>query len=229
MKYLAVIPARGGSKGIPKKNIYPLLGKPLIEYSLDVIKKVSFDCDVAVSSDGDEILSVAGKYDGVILIKRPDEISGDRASTEDALIHAAQYMKAEYGREYDAIITLQATSPFRTSETIDAFIKNFESIPGFDAQLTLSKNTTDFWVENEDGTFGRLYPNAPRRRQERKPLYAEDSCLYVTKTEALFSCHSVLGSHCNGFVIEGREALDINEPIDLVLAEAMLRDSDLKH
>ena len=70
MKYLVVIPARGGSKGIPKKNIYPLHGKPLIEYSLDVIQKVSFDCDVAVSSDSDEILAVAGKYKAVELIKR---------------------------------------------------------------------------------------------------------------------------------------------------------------
>ena len=225
MKYLAVIPARGGSKGIPKKNIYPLNGKPLIEYSLDVIRKVTFDCDVAVSSDSDEILSVASKYDGVYLIKRPDEISGDKASSEDALIHAASFMEENYGKKYDAIITLQATSPFRKPKTIDAFIKSFESNPEFDAQLTLSKNTTDFWVQKEDGTFERLYPNAPRRRQERKPLFAEDSCLYVTKTDALFQMHSVLGSKCNGFEIEGSEALDINEPIDLTIAEAMIKSS----
>lgn len=222
MKYLVVIPARGGSKGIPKKNIYPLNGKPLIEYSLDVIQKVSFDCDVTVSSDSEEILSVAGNYHNVVPIKRPAEISGDRASTEDALIHAVRYMKDNYGKQYDAVITLQATSPFRKAKTIDAFIQNFENNPEFDAQLTLSKNTTDFWVQKEDGTFGRLYPNAPRRRQERKPLYAEDSCLYVTRTEALIENHSVLGNLCNGFVIEGSEALDINEPIDLVIAEAML-------
>ena len=222
MKYLVVIPARGGSKGIPKKNIFPLKGKALIKYSLDVIQKVSFDCDVAVSSDSDEILAVARDYRDVILIKRPEEISGDYASTEDALIHAVNYMNDNHGKHYDAVITLQATSPFRKVRTIDAFIENFESNPSFDAQLTLSKNTTDFWVQKADGTFSRLFPNAPRRRQDRQPLYAEDSCLYVTKVESLIETHSVLGKRCHGFVIEGDEAMDINEPIDIVVAEAIL-------
>ena len=206
MKYLVVIPARGGSKGIPKKNIYHLKGKALIKYSLDVIQKVSFDCDIAVSSDSDEILGVASGYSKVILIKRPDVISGDCASTEDALIHAVNYMKDKYGKVYDAVITLQATSPFRKTETINAFIESFERNSSFDAQLTLSKNTTDFWIQKDDGTFSRLYPSAPRRRQDRQPLYAEDSCLYVTRVESLFETHSVLGRRCNGFVIEGNEA-----------------------
>ncbi len=223
MQYLVVIPARGGSKGIPHKNIYPLAGKPLLEYTIESMKKVHYEGDLVVSTDDAQIAAVAEKYKEVFVIERPKKISGDTAKTEDALIHAVEYMKEKYGKEYDAIVTLQATSPLRRSETIEAFLQTYESqIQTYDALLTLTEDRSDFWVEREDGCYGRLYPLAPRRRQERKPLYVENSAIYVTKKDSLLECHSVLGNHVNGYVIEHNEGIDINEYSDIVLAESLI-------
>lgn len=223
MKYLIVIPARGGSKGIPHKNIYPIAGKPLLEYAIESMGGVKYEGDLVVSTDDTEIAKVANKYEKVFVIERPADISGDTARTEDALIHAAEYMKEKYGKEYDAIVTLQATSPLRKSETIQKFLKAFEDmLENYDALLTLTEDRSDFWIQKEDGSFERQNPSAPRRRQERKPLYIENSAIYVTKTESLLKNRSVLGEHVNGYVIDAEESVDINEFIDIALAESLI-------
>lgn len=229
MKYLVVIPARGGSKGIPHKNIYPLLGKPLLEYTIESICNVEFDGDVVVSTDDGAIADVASRNEKVIVIRRPKEISGDFASTEDALIHALKYMEENKGKAYDAIVTLQPTSPLRTSSTIQKFLETYEKTADkYDAMLTLSEDRSDFWIKKDDGSFGRLFPEAPRRRQERNPLYVENSAVYVTKKESLLEYHSVLGRNVNGFVIDPVEGIDINEFSDIVLAESMLQKREKK-
>ncbi len=229
MKYLVVIPARGGSKGIPHKNIYPLLGKPLLEYTIECICNVEFDGDVVVSTDDGAIADVASRNEKVIVIRRPKEISGDFASTEDALIHALKYMEENKGKAYDAIVTLQPTSPLRTSSTIQKFLETYEKTADkYDAMLTLSEDRSDFWIKKDDGSFGRLFPEAPRRRQERNPLYVENSAVYVTKKESLLEYHSVLGRNVNGFVIDLVEGIDINEFSDIVLAESILQKREKK-
>lgn len=225
MKKLIVIPARGGSKGIPKKNIYPLNGKPLIAYTLDLLAQMQLeDVDVAVSTDSAEIKSVAGQYPGVAVIDRPDELSGDTASTEQALLHALDIMEEKCGTRYSAVITLQVTSPLRKADTLRKFIENYESnFPEYDALLSLNENRTDFWIKKEDGRFERLQKNAPRLRQKRKPLYSENSAYYITNVDALRKTCSVLGTRANGYIISDVEAVDINEPIDILIAESLLQ------
>ena len=224
MKYLVVIPARGGSKGIPRKNIFPLAGKPLLEYAIECICDVQFDGDVVVSTDDELIADVASRYNKVTVIRRPKEISGDTASTEAALIHALGIMEENTGQTYDAVITLQPTSPLRTSETIQKFLKAYEKAADrYDAMLTLSEDRSDFWIKKEDGSYGRLFPDAPRRRQERKPLYVENSAIYVTRKESLLESRSVLGNNVNGYVIDPVEGIDINEISDIALAETVLQ------
>lgn len=229
MKYLVIIPARGGSKGIPHKNIYPVVGKPLLEYTIECIKKVDFIGDVAVSTDDEDIANVARKYKNIYIIKRPVELALDTSSTEDALIHAIEYMKKNFDKDYDAVITLQDTSPLRKPETIKRFLMEFENnINTYDAYLTLTEDRSDFWIKNEDGSFARRDPSAPRRRQDRKPLYVENSAIYVTKTGSLLKYHSVLGSRVNGFVISPIESVDINEYIDIFLVEAILKKEGIQ-
>ena len=226
MSYLIVVPARGGSKGIPKKNIYPLKGTPLLAYTLEVIQKAELaDTDVVVSTDSEEIADVARAYSGVDVIRRPDSISGDRASTEDALLHALDVMEEKNKRCYDAVITLQPTSPFRQSKTLREFVAAYEAQKKeYDALLSLHETRSDYWVKKDDGTFGRLYPEAPRRRQEREPLYVENSAYYITGVSALRETHLVLGNRVSGFLISEREGLDINEPADLRMAEAIMEE-----
>lgn len=231
MRYLAVIPARGGSKGIPKKNIALLCGKPLLDYTLEWINRVKemkpqMQMDVVVSTDSKEIASVARKFSGIEVVMRPEEISGDAASTEVALFHAIEMMQEERKITYDAVLTFQPTSPFRKEQTFIEFIHQFErDINQFDALLSLHETRTDYWIQKEDGSYGRLHPDAPRRRQERKPMYVENSAYYVTKIDALYLAKSVLGTKVNGFLIDETEGLDINTPIDLAIAEAMIEEA----
>lgn len=225
MKTLIVIPARGGSKGIPGKNIYPINGKPLLNYTLDLLEKVKLeDTDVVVSTDSEEIKRMTRSYENVIVIERPYNISGDKASTESALLHALEVMSEKYNRQYDAVMTLQVTSPLRKEETLRKFIKSYENnYPKYNALLSLNEDRTDFWIKSDEG-FERLQKNAPRRRQEREPLYVENSAYYITEVDALRETGSILGTSVNGYVISGIEAIDINESIDILIVEDLLKN-----
>ena len=255
MNILAVIPARGGSKGIPHKNITPLSGKPLLTYTIEAATDAGCLTDIVVSTDDEAIMRVAeqsgakrimpgtaaGKdtaeedvrgvrdvttANGLWIVQRPADISGDTASTEAALLHALSVMEEQTGTAYDAVMCLQTTSPFRKPETIRAFAAQFEKdLDRFDALLTLHENRADHWVRHADGHFARLYPDAPRRRQERDPLYIENSAIYLTTVKALKETGSILGIRINGFVISEKEGTDINEPIDLIIAEGLMSGS----
>ena len=223
MRYLVVIPARGGSKGIPHKNIYKIKGKTLLQYAIDCIKGVEFDGDIAVSTDDDQIAFEALKNDNIYVINRPADISGDCAKTEDALLHALDYMEKLNSCEYDAVVTLQATSPLRTSKSVKEFLQFYEKNKDeYDALLTLNEDRSDFWILKTADEYCRLYPNAPRRRQERKPLYVENSAIYVTNSTSLRETKSVLGNKVNGFVIDPIEAVDINEWLDIFIVNGIM-------
>ena len=225
MNYLIVVPARGGSKGIPGKNIYPINGKPLLEYTLEVALNAGLNnVDIVVSTDSEKIKSVALKYKDVYIIDRPAEISGDKASTESALLHALAIMEEKTSKKYDGVLTLQATSPLRKPETLRRFIDEYEKYyPQYDALLSLNEDRSDFWHMVDTDTYERLFKDAPRRRQEREPLFVENSAYYLTGTDALRNTGSVLGSSVNGFIIDSYEAVDINEMIDIYIAEGILR------
>jgi CMP-N-acetylneuraminic acid synthetase len=223
MTILTVIPARGGSKGIPKKNIYPLNGKPLLLYTIQALKACKSEMFIAVSTDSDEIIKLASEND-IYTIKRPDELATDKASSESVLIHALDYIKKNHDREFEYVITAQPTTPFRQPATIDSFIEKFKKERNvFNAQLTLHEDYTDFWIKKNDNTFERLYPDAPRRRQDRNPLYVENSYLYITESKTLKKTKNVLGTKCAGFIITSDEALDINEMKDIEEAEFILK------
>ena len=229
MKFLVVIPARGGSKGVPMKNIYPLNGKPLLTYSLEMISQVVFEGDVAVSTDSEQIKEVAYQTPGIEVVDRPQDISGDKASTESALIHALHVMEERKRYSYDAVVTLQATSPLRKAETVKACFEKYEKDRGkYDALLTLTETRTDYWVKEGENHYRRLYPDAPRRRQDREPIYIENSAVYITDRQSLLETGSVLGHCVNGYVIPEREGVDINEPVDIILAEELIKAEEMQ-
>lgn len=224
MKFLVVIPARGGSKGIPMKNIYPVNRKPLLTYSLEMISQAMFDGDVVVSTDSEQIKEVALRTAGIEVVDRPQDISGDKANTEAALLHALEVMEKRKGYFYDAVVTLQATSPLRKASTVEACFKKYEEERDkYDALLTLTETRADYWVKEGEDHYRRLYPDAPRRRQDREPIYIENSAVYITDKQSLKETGSVLGHHVNGYVIPEREGVDINEPIDIILAEELIK------
>jgi len=217
---LGVIPARGGSKSIPLKNIRPLNGTPLLAFTIQSAKRSKFLDRCVVSTDHPDIAAAARAH-GAEVIDRPAELATDQAPTEGALLQVLEVLRRQgYRPEY--VVTLEPTSPFRTAALIDRCIATAIDQPDVDCVLTVTE-TRKCYGRLVDGRFEYLFPDQPRRRQERQPLYEESSTVYVTRTAALERDRSVLGRSRVGVVVaDSCEALDINEPLDFLIAEAVL-------
>jgi CMP-N-acetylneuraminic acid synthetase len=127
------------------------------------------------------------------------------------------------------VLTLQPTSPLRTTSTIEKFVTAFNNVADrYDAMLSLHEERTDFWQQVGESQFKRLFPDAPRRSQERDPLWAENSALYITKSSALRKTGFILGESATGYVIDAIEGVDINNPLDLLWAEFLLSQRNNK-
>jgi N-acylneuraminate cytidylyltransferase len=217
---LAVIPARGGSKSIPLKNIKPLAGKPLVAYTIETAKQSRYLDRCVVSTDHDDIAKVAAVY-GAEVIHRPPEYATDQSPTELALLHAVGTLE-QAGYRPDYVVTLEPTSPLRSAGLIDRCIGMAMQRTEADCVMTVIE-TRKCYGRILDGRFEYLFPDQPRRRQDRRPLYEESSTVYVTRTSALERHRSVLGLVRYAVVVDDpREAIDINDPLDFILAEAAL-------
>jgi CMP-N,N'-diacetyllegionaminic acid synthase len=216
---LAVIPARAGSKRVAGKNIRPLGGKPLLGYTIEAAISAGLQEQLVVSTESAEIAEVARHF-GAGVVDRPAELAVDEASTESVLLHAIDSL-AGGGQRYTWVMTLPPTSPFRGANTIRQFLVEIIRAPDAqDCLMSVSENRGDFWQRDSDtGVMQRLFPDAPRRQQDRMPLYEENSALYITWVDALRETKSVLGRKVRGLVIDPREAWDINTEIDFKIAE----------
>jgi len=212
---ICIIPARGGSKGIPKKNIIDFLGKPLLAWSIEDAKNSSLIGQVYVSTDDTDIAKVAEQY-GAKVIERPKEISGDFASSEEALQHAVQEVQKEGGQAIDYVVFLQATSPLRETEDID---KAIEKIISEDADSLFSgASIGDFLIWRKSG--GKLesvnYDYADRkRRQDFKEQFVENGSLYIFKPEILLRYNNRLGGKIVVSEMEFWKSFEIDDMDDL--------------
>jgi CMP-N,N'-diacetyllegionaminic acid synthase len=218
-KILAVVPARGGSKGVPRKNIRPLAGEPLIGHTLRAATGVAAIDLLTVSTDDAEIAAVSAGY-GVRVIRRPIELAGDTASTETALLHVLDTLAVE-GRQFDIILVLEPTSPFRSVDTIARAIA---ACAGGPAQSVLAVRESR---ENigfvRDGFFRPVVPGAPRRRQERQPLYVESSTVYACRVDHLRRTGTLVAEDWGALVVPEAEAIDINTEDDFQLVEFLFQ------
>lgn len=218
---IIVVPARGGSKRLPHKNILPLSGKPLLSHTLEVIAAADLGCPVYVSTDDKRIADIARTHDDVRVIMRPNALGHDTASTESVLLHALDTVAAT-GFNPLWVMTLPPTSPFRRTETLRCFADAARTDPGsHDCLMSTTENRGDFWRLQPDGTLARLFPGAPRRQQERMPLFEENSAIYVTRVAALRETGFILGRRVRGLAISAIEGFDINTADDMKLAECI--------
>ena len=173
MKYVTVIPARGGSKRFPGKNIYPLAGKPLLAHSIHYSRKALPDTEVYVSTDNEEIAEVARRYCAEV-IERPVELSGDRCSTDSALQHAAIELLLG-GKEFDYMILLQATNPLRPDGMMEEALQTIET-GKYDSLFTVSPLIRKLG-RLTDGRFIPWNFIFGQRSQDMEPLYFENGLL----------------------------------------------------
>ena len=217
---LAIIPARGGSKSVPRKNIALLNGKPLIYYTIAEAKNSRYVSKFVVSTDDEEIAGIASGF-GAEVIMRPAEMATDEARTEPALIHVLEVLKDREGYRPDIVLTLEPTSPLRSAALIDRCVEMLAESDA-DAVITVVETSALVGRIAEDARFKYLIPNQPRRRQERELMYRESSTVYATKTEVILKTNSVLGKELRTVIADPIEAIDINEPIDLAIAAAVM-------
>jgi len=218
---ITIIPARGGSKRLPRKNIRLLSGKPLLAYTIEAALESGVVAPLIVSTDDDDIAEAARQY-GAEAILRPAELAADDSPTEATLLHILDIKEGE-GAVNDWVMSLAPTSPFRSGATIrkfrDAALAGGDDI---DCYMAVTEDRGDFWLMQEDGCARRLFPNAPRRQQSREPLYEENSAVYVSRVAALRRSGTILGDKVKPLAIDPFEALDINTAYDFWLAESLI-------
>ena len=224
MKGLAIIPARGGSKGIPRKNVRLLAGKPLLAHTIEHAQEARSVERVVVSTDDPEIAAVAEQH-GAEVVWRPAEISGDAASSEAALLYTLSHLEDGEAYEPDLIVFLQCTSPLMLPEDIDGTVT---ALLEEDADSALAVTTFHYflWHEGQDGNaIGINHDKSVRLlRQEREPQFLETGAVYVMRTSEFKKVgHRFFGKTAM-YVMPPERCLEIDEPVDLLVAEALLRE-----
>lgn len=220
MRSLGVIPARGGSKGVPRKNLRMLDGETLVARAVRGALAARTLDRVVVSTDDDEIAAAATAA-GAHVVRRPPELATDDAPTVAALAHAVAALAVDPAW----VVTLEPTSPFRRPATIDRCVRLAEE-RGAGSVVTVRADTGSFGRLGPDGRFTPLDPTAPRRRQVRQPIYAESGTVWVTRAADVTLKGRVLAEPVYALVVDDEEALDINTEVDLELARVMLTRGD---
>ncbi|MBR1130040.1 acylneuraminate cytidylyltransferase family protein [Bradyrhizobium iriomotense] len=221
-KTLAVIAARGGSKGIPHKNMLDLCGKPLIAWTVEQARAARGVDVVAVSSDSDRILEAA-EAAGAVGVRRPDDISGDLASSESAWLHALNAVDERMGR-FERIVALQATSPIREPRDIEEALATFDR-EHLDSLLSVCEVEDYFnWRIGQNGPEPINYDYRNRRmRQQIETRYLENGSFYVLIPSLLREQNNRLGGKIGFHVMERHKMFQIDRPEDVKLCGAIMR------
>jgi len=224
MKIIAIIPARGGSKGVVKKNIRLLAGRPLIHYTIEAAKHSKHINNIIVSTDDENITEVAS-VESVAVIKRPAELSSDESPTIEAVLHVINKCKIE-GLNPEIVILLQPTSPFRTSSDIDAALDIF---------LQNDCDSVISFVETIHPPYWNMVANGPylkplfdqeslrMRRQDLPKTYLPNGAIYVASAETLKQTHSFYTPKIKPYIMPAERSLDIDSEFDLLFAEVLMK------
>lgn len=228
MRILCVIPVRGGSKGIPRKNLKPIAGKPLVAWTIGqaLEAKEALDgdhiLDVIVSTDDAELAEIAREYGAEVPFMRPAHLAEDTTATEPVMEHAIEFM-TKAGRRPDAVMLLQATSPVRLPGTLERAVRQFAASDS-DSMVGVIPIGPFIWTASEPPVAQYEVMARPRRQELTRETfrYRENGSMYITKTELYEEIHNRLGGKIELFLLEEVEGVDIDAPIDFTLAEYQL-------
>ena len=219
--FLAIIPARGGSKRLPRKNILDLCGKPLISWSIEAALKSKYISKVVVSSDDEEILNISSNF-GADIIKRPYELANDTATTFDAIKHTIDNLE-----KYDYIVLLQPTSPLRNEKHIDEAIELLEEKQADAIVSVCEMDHSPLWSNTlpEDGNMrGFLREEILNKRsQDLEKYYRLNGAIYICKTDKLLENKSFfLKDNIFAYIMDRKSSIDIDEEIDFEIAKVLI-------
>ena len=223
---LAIIPARGGSKGVPRKNIRLLAGKPLIAHTILAAQGTSRVSRLIVSTDDEEIAAVARQWGADVPFLRPPQLANDTAAQVDVVIHALQTMEALEDTVYSYVLLLQPTAPLRSPADIDASLELLVA-SGSDAVVSYCRVEREhpyYMVTLEKGRPRPLMeiPKGLTARQQYPAVYLRNGAIYAVRREVLLEQHSLYGNDIRAYVMPYRRSVNIDTLFDFSLAEFML-------
>jgi len=222
MRVHAVIPARGGSKGIPGKNLKKIAGRSLLARTIDAAINAQTLSDIYVSSDADDILQEARKA-GALTIKRPPDLATDNATSEAALLHALEQMEKSHSCP-DILVFLQCTSPFTKAEDIDGVVNKL-NVAGAECALSVAPCHQFLWLPESDPNLvqplGHEKDHRPRR-QDRATQYAETGAIYAMRVDGFRKTKHRFFGQVAAYVTDERNLIEIDMPIDLEVARTFL-------
>jgi CMP-N,N'-diacetyllegionaminic acid synthase len=223
MTILAIVPARGGSKSIPGKNLRIAAGKPLIVWSIEQALAATLVDRVLVSTDNPEIAQVARRAGAEAPFLRPGELATDTAPTEPVLLHALDWLAAQSGYSPTAVLLLQPTCPVRRTGTLDRAIRQFID-RGADSLLSVREIHPFLWRGEQSPKASYDFMNRPRRQDVASAdrLFEETGSIYITKTSLLRRTGNRLGGEIALFRMDGDESWDIDVEADLSVVDALL-------
>lgn len=229
MKILGVIPARGGSKSIKNKNMSEINGKPLIYYTIKEALKSTFISDLVVSSDVESIINYSIKLGAVAPFKRPKNLSTDNALSASVVYHALEYMESLRTINYDLVVMLQPTSPFRKVKHIDESIKliinknadSLVSVVNVDGYhpYRMKKFSEDYVLNYIDQGFEDMRP-----RQSLPKVFIRNGAIYIVKCEYFKKNKNLVGQKCLGYEMDLKESVNIDNEIDLLVSKTIMEN-----
>ncbi|MCS4047524.1 N-acylneuraminate cytidylyltransferase/CMP-N,N'-diacetyllegionaminic acid synthase [Salinibacter ruber] len=218
---LGLIPARGGSKGIRRKNLREVEGGPLIEYSIRAGLESSVIDSVVVSTDHEEIAEVANAIGARVPFMRPPALATDEAPTAPVITHALEELRGR-GEEYEAFVLLQPTSPLRTAIHIDDAFSIFED-SNADSVVSVYPTCEERWERTEEGAQKLNYNDAGKRRQDREPEYVVNGAIYVTDTSQFLETGKPITGIVGLYEMSERESVDVDTHFDLWLVRKIVK------
>lgn len=231
--FLAIVPARGGSKGLPRKNIKELCGKPLIAWTIDEAKKSKYVDEIVVTTDSDEIASVSKQYGAKVPFIRPAELANDVAKSIDVVEHTIEFYKKQYQKEFDYIVLLEPTSPMRDASDIDCAIEQLlvsdaDSIvgvcrtedqnPAFLVKISEDRRITGYKDEKMTSI----------RRQDIEDVYFFEGTVYISKTDVLLSKKSFYHNNTLAYEVPKYKSLEVDDIYDFIMIEALIKYREME-
>jgi len=229
LKIISIIPARGGSKGIPKKNLIPLNKIPLLEYTITASTNSKLISKTILSSDNLEIQDFGKKYP-IMVMKRPKELATDDAPLDKTIEYVLDYLKNSEKFIPDIIVLLQNTSPLRTSKHIDDAI-NLHISKKYDSLLSVYSSHKFIWNQLDDDSAKSINYEPTKRpnRQDITNEFIENGAIYITNYESFQKSHCRISGRIGLYIMPEEISLEIDSTNDLFLAEQLLKKKELKH
>jgi CMP-N,N'-diacetyllegionaminic acid synthase len=225
--HLALVVARGGSKSLPRKNLAPLAGRPLIAWTIEAALRCREMDRVVVSTDDDEIAAVSRTLGAEVPFLRPPELAQDSTPTMPVIVHALHWLEDEQGYVPDAVVVLQPTSPLRIADDITGAI-TLARERSADSVISVSVAWSHPHLMKKIAADGRLeeFMAHPRvdRRQDLEPVYSLNGAIYLARRAPLMENETFYGPHTYAYVMPPERSLDVDSPWDLHLCDLILRD-----